>query len=85
MSQERERPSSDAGQSQAEIERPGADQSEEIWLLDIGSPEFADEARRQSLLVANSPFAKDDMASDPYRMSCWRNWTVRMAGSAFRR
>jgi len=31
-----------------------------IWVPDVRSPEFAAEAHRQSLLVANSPSAKED-------------------------
>ncbi|MSP88742.1 MAG: DUF3018 family protein [Alphaproteobacteria bacterium] len=34
----------------------------QIWLPDTRSPEFVAEARRQSLLVANSPYAADDQA-----------------------
>ena len=33
-----------------------------IWVPDVRSPEFAAEARRQSLLVANSPMAEEDQA-----------------------
>jgi Protein of unknown function (DUF3018) len=32
----------------------------EIWVPDVNSPEFAAEAHRQSLLIANSPHAKED-------------------------
>lgn len=32
----------------------------ELRTLKLDSPDFVAEARRQSLLVANSPFAKDD-------------------------
>jgi antidote-toxin recognition MazE-like antitoxin len=32
----------------------------QIWVPDVRSPEFAAEARRQSLAVANSPQEKDD-------------------------
>ncbi|HZU88148.1 MAG TPA: antitoxin MazE family protein [Stellaceae bacterium] len=32
----------------------------EIWVPDVHSPEFAAEAHRQSLAVANSPHAEDD-------------------------
>jgi hypothetical protein len=32
----------------------------QIWVPDVRSPEFAAEARRQSLLIANSPEDKDD-------------------------
>lgn len=31
-------------------------------LPDTSSPEFAAEARRQSLIAANSPYAEDDQA-----------------------
>ena len=31
-----------------------------IWVPDTRSPSFAEEARRQSLAVANSPMAKED-------------------------
>jgi len=34
----------------------------QIWVPDVRAPEFAAEARRQSLLVANSPHAADDQA-----------------------
>ncbi len=34
----------------------------QIWVPDVRSPEFAAEARRQSLLIANSPHAKEDQA-----------------------
>ncbi|HEV7983185.1 MAG TPA: antitoxin MazE family protein [Xanthobacteraceae bacterium] len=32
----------------------------QIWVPDVNSPEFAAEARRQSLAVANSPYARED-------------------------
>ena len=32
----------------------------QIWVPDVRSPEFAAEAHRQSLVIANSPHAKDD-------------------------
>jgi len=32
----------------------------QIWVPDTRSPEFAAEAHRQSLAVANSPHAKED-------------------------
>jgi hypothetical protein len=32
----------------------------QIWVPDVRSPEFAAEAHRQSLLIANSPHAKED-------------------------
>ncbi len=32
----------------------------QIWVPDVRSPEFAAEAHRQSLLVANSRHAKED-------------------------
>ena len=34
----------------------------QIWVPDVRSPEFAAEAHRQSLLIANSPQEADDMA-----------------------
>ena len=34
----------------------------EIWVPDVNSPEFIAEARRQSLLVAQSEQEKDDLA-----------------------
>jgi Protein of unknown function (DUF3018) len=34
----------------------------QIWVPDVRSPEFAAEARRQSLLVATSPYEADDQA-----------------------
>jgi hypothetical protein len=34
----------------------------QIWVPDVRSPGFAAEARRQSLLVANSPHEADDQA-----------------------
>ena len=33
-----------------------------IWVPDTRSPEFAAEARRQSLLVASSPHEEEDQA-----------------------
>ena len=32
----------------------------QIWVPDVRSPEFAKEAHRQSLAVANGPHAKED-------------------------
>ena len=34
----------------------------QIWVPDVRAPGFAEEARRQSLAVANSPGEKDDQA-----------------------
>ena len=34
----------------------------QIWVPDTRSPEFAAEARRQSLLVASSPHSTEDQA-----------------------
>lgn len=34
----------------------------QIWVPDVRSPEFAAEARRQSLAVARSPHAAEDQA-----------------------
>lgn len=33
-----------------------------LWVPDTRTPEFAAEARRQSLAVSNSPHAEDDQA-----------------------
>jgi len=32
----------------------------QIWVPDVRAPGFAEEARRQSLLAANSPYEKED-------------------------
>jgi len=32
----------------------------QIWVPDLRSPKFAPEARRQSLAVARSPYARED-------------------------
>lgn len=34
----------------------------QLWVPDVSTPEFAEEARRQSRLVATSPGAADDQA-----------------------
>jgi len=34
----------------------------QIWVPDVHSPEFKAEARRQSLLIANSPHEAEDQA-----------------------
>jgi hypothetical protein len=34
----------------------------QIWIPDVNSPEFIREAHRQSLAVANSPYAAHDQA-----------------------
>jgi len=34
----------------------------QIWVPDVRSPQFAREAHRQSLAIANSPQEKDDQA-----------------------
>lgn len=34
----------------------------QYWLPDVTSPEFAAEAHRQSLAIANSPHEKEDQA-----------------------
>jgi hypothetical protein len=34
----------------------------QIWVPDVRSPEFAAEANRQSLAVANSPYEAEDQA-----------------------
>ena len=33
-----------------------------LWVPDVHSPEFAEQARRDSLAVANSPYEKEDQA-----------------------
>ena len=45
----------------AELRRRGL-RPVQFWLPDVDSPEFIVEARRQSLLVANSPHAEEDQA-----------------------
>ena len=44
------------------LHRGGDDQRWRALLPDTSSPEFAAEARRQSLIVANSPHAEEDQA-----------------------
>lgn len=34
----------------------------QIWVPDVRSPEFAAEARRQSLVASQSPYAAEDQA-----------------------
>ena len=34
----------------------------QLWVPDVSTPQFAAEARRQSLLVSQSRYAKDDQA-----------------------
>jgi Protein of unknown function (DUF3018) len=34
----------------------------QIWVPDTRSPEFAKEAKRQSLLIANSPYEAEEQA-----------------------
>ena len=45
-------------------DEPGDIDSDRLqsWLTEPGTPEFAAEARRQSLLAANSPHAEEDQA-----------------------
>jgi Protein of unknown function (DUF3018) len=50
----------------------------QIWVPDVSSPEFANEAHRQSLAVANSPQEKEeqafvDAASDWGGLPAWRD------------
>ena len=45
----------------AELRRRGL-RPIQIWVPDVDSPEFIAEARRQSLLAANSPYADEDQA-----------------------
>jgi len=34
----------------------------ELWVPDVDSPEFIAEARRQSRIIAETPFAEEDQA-----------------------
>lgn len=43
----------------------------QIWVPDVRSPEFAAEARRQSLLIASSPHEVDDQAFVDSISSFW--------------
>jgi DNA-binding LacI/PurR family transcriptional regulator len=45
----------------AELRRRGL-RPVQIWVPDMDSPEFIAEARRQSLVIANSPHAAEDQA-----------------------
>lgn len=45
----------------AELRRQGL-RPIQIWVPDVDSPEFIAEARRQSLLIANSPHEVEDQA-----------------------
>jgi DNA-binding LacI/PurR family transcriptional regulator len=45
----------------AELRRRGL-RPIQIWVPDVNSPEFIAEARRQSLIAANSPHADEDQA-----------------------
>ena len=45
----------------AELRRQGL-RPIQIWVPDTRSPEFAAEAHRQSLILAQSPHAKEDQA-----------------------
>ena len=47
----------------------------QFWVPDVHSPEFAAEARRQSLLVAQSEQEKDDLAfiGSLYEPATWEN------------
>ena len=55
-------PVSEDDQSLPQIVKPDEDHIEDCWNLDVNSPAFAAEARRQSLLVANSPHEREEMA-----------------------
>lgn len=47
----------------------------QYWLPDVNSPKFKAEARRQSLLIANSEYEKDDQAFvDSIRDTDWGEW-----------
>lgn len=51
------RPRTARGRSRSDRDRPS-----EASMPEPGTPEFAAEARRQSLLAANSPHAEEDQA-----------------------
>lgn len=57
-----ERQLSEEDQPLTQRGKSDADQTEACWNLDVNSPAFAAEARRQSLLVANSPEEREHMA-----------------------
>lgn len=47
----------------------------QLWLPDVRSPAFQAEARRQSLLVAASPQAAEDMAFvEALSADTWGTW-----------
>jgi hypothetical protein len=60
MAQTQVKPSRDKVKAHRERLRAQGLRPIQIWVPDTRSPEFAAEARRQSLLVANSPHAKED-------------------------
>lgn len=46
----------------------------QFWVPDTSTPEFKAEARRQSLIVSNSPHAKDDQAFiDSITLKWWED------------
>jgi hypothetical protein len=59
MSRIRSKPSRDNAGAHRELRRRGLCPIE-IWVPDVRSPQFAAEARRQSLAVARSAQEKDD-------------------------
>jgi hypothetical protein len=47
----------------------------QLWVLDVRSPAFQAEARRQSELVARGPQAADDMAfAEALSEGAWGAW-----------
>lgn len=62
MTPTRSKPSRDKVRAHRERLRRQGLRPIQIWVPDVRSPEFAREAHRQSLLIANSPQEKDDQA-----------------------
>jgi len=60
MAQIKSRPSRDKVRAHRERLRSQGLRPIQIWVPDLRSPAFADEARRQSLAVARSAQEKDD-------------------------
>jgi len=62
MSAEAKRKSREKARAYRERMRAKGYRSVQLWIPDTRSPEFAAEAHRQSLAVANSEYAKEDQA-----------------------
>jgi hypothetical protein len=62
MSAEAKRKSREKARAYRERMRAKGYRSVQLWIPDTRSPEFAAEAHRQSLAVANSPAEDDDQA-----------------------